>query len=211
MTKKDWSAITVIGAGVGLLIQPILSTLIGTAHADLLTWPLRFAVFVGFTILAPLVLLVLYFVGKLMPVVYQFGKFAAVGVLNTFVDLGVLNLEIVAFGTPGAWVYRVFKTVSWIAATTNSFLWNKYWTFNSQEPASAKQTIEFYGVAFVGFLLNVGLASYVFSNVSRPVSVSANLWANIGALVGVAAAFVWNFIGYKFWVFKEKGKQSQEE
>jgi putative flippase GtrA len=204
MTKKDWKAITAIGALVGLLLQPILSTLVGTAHADLLTWPLRIAVLVGFTILAPMALVILYFIGKLVPVIYQFGKFAAVGVLNTFVDLGVLNLEIVMLGTPGVWVYRIFKTVSFLAATTNSFLWNKYWTFNSQEPASAKQTIEFYGVAVVGFLLNVGLASYVFSNVSRPVSVSPNLWANIGALVGVAAAFIWNFIGYKFWVFKKK-------
>jgi putative flippase GtrA len=204
MTQKDWKAITAIGALIGLLVQPILSTLVGPAHIALLSWMMRVGIFVGFTILAPLALVVLYYVGKLLPVIYQFGKFAAVGVLNTFVDLGVLNLEIVAFGTPGAWVYRVFKTVSFLAATTNSFLWNKYWTFNSQEPASAKQTIEFYGVAFVGFLLNVGLASYVFSNVSRPISVSQNLWANIGALVGVAAAFLWNFIGYKFWVFKKK-------
>jgi putative flippase GtrA len=207
MKKKDWISITIIGAAVGLLIQPILSTVTSSFHVASITFSLRVEIFLFFTILAPVALLVLYWIGKLLPVVYQFGKFAAVGVLNSFVDLGVLNLEILAFGTPSAWPYRVFKGVSFLAATTNSFLWNKYWTFNSQEPANAQQTIKFYSVAFVGFVLNVALASYVFSNVARPASISPNLWANIGALVGVGAAFLWNFTGYKFWVFKKETQQ----
>ena len=52
-------------------------------------------------------------------------------------------------------------------------------------------------------MLNVGLASFVFSNVVRPASVTPNLWANVGALVGVGAAFIWDFLGYKYFVFKK--------
>ena len=168
-----------------------------------LTLGLRIGVFIGFVILAPLALLILSYLGKFIPVLYQFGKFASVGVLNTFVDIGVLNLEILALGTPGAWTYRIFKAVSFFAATTNSFLWNKFWTFDSHEPANPAQTVKFYAVAVVGFFLNVGLASYVFSGVARPEGISLNLWANIGAIAGVAAAFVWDFLGYKYFVFKK--------
>jgi putative flippase GtrA len=202
MTKKDFRLISIIGAAVGLLSQPILVTLAGSFGINLTTG-LRLAVFAGFTILAPLALLTLSFLGRIMPVLYQFGKFAAVGVLNTMVDVGVLNLEIVIFGTPSAWPYRIFKAISFLAATTNSFFWNKFWTFNSPEPANPSQTVKFYLVAIGGFLLNVGVASYVFSSVVRPLSVSPNLWANIGAIAGVASAFLWDFLGYKYLVFKK--------
>lgn len=202
MQRRDWAAIFIIGAAVGLLSQLILTNVAGSFHIAL-TPGLRLAVFAGFTLLAPAALSVLHLAGKFMPVLYQFGKFAAVGTLNTFVDIGVLNLELLALGTPGAWGYRAFKAVSFLAGTTNSFLWNKFWTFDSREPANASQTIKFYAVAVVGFLLNVGLASYVFSNVGRPASLSPNLWANVGALAGVAAAFLWDFIGYKYLVFKK--------
>jgi len=140
-------------------------------------------------------------------VLYQFGKFAAVGTLNTFVDIGVLNLEILIFGTPAAWPYRIFKAISFLAATTNSFFWNKFWTFDSRGPANPAQTIKFYLVAIGGFLINVGIASYVFSGVARPVAISANLWANIGALAGVASGFLWDFLGYKYVVFKKPAEK----
>ncbi len=206
MKRGDWRAIVIIGAAVGLLSQPILANVASSFNINL-TLGVRFGVFLAFTLLAPLALYILYLLGKFLPVLYQFGKFAAVGVLNTFVDVGVLNLEILAFGTPAAWPYRIFKAISFLAATTNSFFWNKFWTFDSQEPANTSQTVKFYAVAVIGFLLNVGLASYVFTNVGRPSSISPNLWANIGALVGVAAAFLWDFIGYKFFVFKKTAER----
>jgi putative flippase GtrA len=202
MKKRDLWAIVIIGAAVGLLSQPILANVAGSLNIDL-TLGVRVGIFFTFTILAPLALFTFSLLGRFLPVLYQFGKFAAVGVLNTFVDVGVLNLEILAFGTPGAWPYRIFKAVSFLAATTNSFLWNKFWTFDSREPANTSQTIKFYAVAVGGFLLNVGLASYVFTNVARPEGISPNLWANIGALAGVAAAFLWDFLGYKYLVFRK--------
>ncbi len=201
MKRKDFLASLAIGAAVGLLSQPILANLAGQFRLDL-TWTLRVEVFAGFTIFAPLALFVLYLLGKLVPVLYQFGKFAAVGTLNSFVDVGVLNLEILLLGAPGVWGYRIFKSVSFLAATTNSFFWNKFWTFNAEEPATARETVKFYAVAVVGFLLNVGIASYVFSGVARPASLSPNVWANVGALAGIAASFLWDFLGYKYLVFK---------
>ncbi len=202
MKRRDLFAITIIGAAVGLLSQPILVTMADSLGINL-TLLVRLGVFVAFTVLAPLALFILSFAGKFVPVLYQFGKFAAVGVLNTFVDVGVLNLEILAFGTPEAWPYRIMKGVSFLAATTNSFLWNKFWTFDSRGPANSRETIKFYAVAVGGFLINVGIASYVFSGIARPESITPNLWANIGAMAGVASAFIWDFLGYKYLVFRK--------
>jgi putative flippase GtrA len=205
MQRRDWWSIVIIGAAVGLLSQPIFENVAGSFHFGL-TFGVRFAIFLGFTIAAPLALFILYLMGKKVPVLYQFGKFAAVGVLNTFVDLGVLNLEILALGMPGVWLYRVMKGISFLAATTNSFFWNKFWTFEAYEPANSSQTIKFYVVAVGGFIINVGVASYIFSGIRAPASISTNLWANIGAMTGVASGFLWDFIGYKYVVFKKASR-----
>ena len=198
MTKKDFLCILVIGFAVGLLAQPIIGNLVSQ-----LSLALRFAVFFGFLVLAPLLLFIAYLIGKFIPVIYQFAKFAAVGTLNTFIDFGVLNLEIFLFNASSGILYSVFKGISFLAATTNSFFWNKYWTFNSKTPANPKETLKFYVVAIVGWVINVSLASFVVNVLSRPISFSPNLWANVGALVGVAGSFLWDFLGYKFIVFKQ--------
>jgi len=198
MTKKDFLCILVIGFAVGLLAQPIIGNLVSQ-----LSLALRFAVFFGFLVLAPLLLFIAYLIGKFIPVIYQFAKFAAVGTLNTFIDFGVLNLEIFLFSASSGILYSVFKGISFLAATTNSFFWNKYWTFNSKTPANPKETLKFYVVAIVGWVINVSLASFVVNVLSRPISFSPNLWANVGALVGVAGSFLWDFLGYKFIVFKQ--------
>ena len=200
MKRSDFTKITIIGTLIGLLVQPILATVI---HGGI-SIKIRIAVFLVAFILAPLALAILSWLGTWIPVLYQFGKFAAVGTLNSFVDLGVFNLEILALGAPGIWTYRILKSVSFLCGTTNSFFWNKFWTFEAREPASIGQTVKFYAVAIIGFFLNVTVASYVFSNVAAPASFSPALWANVGALCGVLVVFIWNFIGYKFWVFKKQ-------
>ncbi len=202
MKRSDFWAALVIGAAVGLLSQPILANVAGQFHLAL-TPARRAAVFLGFTAFAPLALSVLYLLSRFVRVLYQFGKFAAVGTLNSFVDVGVLNLEIILFGAPGVWGYRIFKSISFLCSTTNSYAWNKFWTFEAHEPVNAAQAVKFYAAAAVGFLLNVSVASYVFSGVARPAGVSANVWANVGALAGIAASFLWDFLAYKYLVFRQ--------
>ncbi len=200
MIKKDFILVTIIGAAVGLLIQPIIVNLITNP-----SFKLRLVIFFGFLVLAPAALFVAYLLGKIWATIYQFAKFAAVGALNTFIDFGVLNLEIIFSGIAGGAMYSFFKGISFLAATTNSFFWNKYWTFGSRTAANPKETSKFYAVAIVGWIVNVSLASFVVNAMSRPVSISPNLWANIGALTGVAGSFLWDFLGYKFLVFTDSG------
>ena len=204
MKRNDLYAVTAIGAAVGLLIQPILANLSSFAIFAHPTSALRFGIFIFFTLLAPLALWILSLLGRLMPVLYQFGKFAAVGTLNTFIDLGVLNLEIFLSGIAGGAGYAVFKAISFLCGTTNSFFWNKYWTFNAKGAATGKETGKFFLFAVAGWAINVGIATFVVNVITRPVSLDPRVWANVGGLCGVAGAFLWDFLSYKFFVFKEK-------
>lgn len=200
MNKKDFIASLIIGAAVGLLIQPILANNLPHIHLTILE---RLDIFIFFALFAPFALWLCQLISRYIKGFYQFGQFAAVGTLNSFIDIGVFNLETFFYGTSliGNGLFALFKAISFLCGTTNSFVWNKYWTFGSQEKPEAKETIAFYTVAVIGWVLNVGVATLVKAASSN----GSTIWVNLVApLCGVAASFLWDFFGFKYFVFKKK-------
>lgn len=200
MPRKDILPIVIVGMGVGVLIQPILAN---TLPAGVPVTPaVRIALFVFFTLFAPFALWIASLFAKFLKGIYQFAQFAAVGTLNTFIDLGIFNLEAFLYGAipSGNLIFASFKAVSFLCATANSFVWNKYWTFGSRDRATAGQVGGFYGVALVGWGLNVGAATLV-----KALGPSTHLWVDLVApLGGVIASFLWDFLGFKYFVFGRK-------
>lgn len=134
------------------------------------------------------------------PVVFQFGKFFVVGGLNTFMDLGILNILIYLTNiTVGIW-FSVFKAVSFVITVVNSYSWNKFWTFQARQGSF---TI-FFLVTLGSFLLNVGVASFLVNVIGHPENISPKVWDNIAALSSIVLVLTWNFLGMKFLVFKKK-------
>ena len=203
MPRRDLIRIFIIGAAVGILVQPILANTVPERYSAILALGPRLGIFFFFLIVAPLALWIAKLISRWMPSIYQFAQFAAVGTLNSFIDLGVLNLETYAWGTSliSNGLFAAFKAVSFLCATTNSFLWNKHWTFDSKDQAGAKQVTGFYAVAVVGWVLNVGAATAVKAAGPAGSVTWVNLIAPIG---GIAASFLWDFFGYKYLVFKKK-------
>jgi putative flippase GtrA len=199
MNKKDLLLVTIIGGAVGILVQPMIQNLVTSP-----TFFIRIGAFLGFLILAPLALTIAYFLSKILPVLYQFAKFGAVGVLNSFIDFGILNLLIFLFSIGSGLWFSIFKAISFLCATTNSYFWNKYWTFESSNKPKVSEAAKFYTIAIIGGFLNVSVASLIFSGINRPEYIPVNLWANVAALGGILSAFIWNFLGYKFVVFKKE-------
>ncbi len=204
MNKRDFKAVLIIGAGVGLLIQPILANNVPAKYA--LGFGLRFGIFIFFILFAPFALYVAKLLSRFAKGIYQFAQFAAVGTLNSFIDAGVLNLETLFYGgivsTP---LFVVLKSVSFLCGTTNSFVWNKYWTFSAKEKPKAGEVAAFYTVAIVGGLLNVGVATFVKASGSP----DSKVWVNvISPLAGIFTAFLWDFFGYKYFVFRPHSKNT---
>ncbi|MEK7507572.1 MAG: GtrA family protein [Patescibacteria group bacterium] len=197
--KKDLQIVTIIGAGVGLFVQFVIQNLVDTP--DLL---LRLGIFFACFFFAPFALFVAALIGKVFPVAYQFAKFAAVGTLNNAIDFGVVNLAIFLSGIASGWGYSIFKTVSFVAGTTNSFFWNKFWTFGAMAKPHSREVMKFYSFAIVGGIINVGIASFVVNGIHVPTGIAPKIWANIGGLAGVAGSLIWDFIAYKFFVFKKQ-------
>ncbi len=202
---RDFYLVGVIGFLVGWLVA------LPAANIGVSITPLFFVIsVVGFTLFAPLALWVLKLLSRKWAVFEQFGKFAAVGTLNTLVDLGVLNLLILITDLASGAPFVGFKTISFLVATTNSYFWNKFWTFGSRMPVTGKEYLRFAFFTLGGTLINVGIASLVVNVIGAPEGMNPKLWANIGALCGVFAGFMWNFLSYKFIVFKGSVQNSNQ-
>lgn len=211
MTKKDLLLVSVIGAAVGILIQPVLTNTNAVASLHNIlpvsAGMVRPLVFLGFFLLAPLALTIAAYIGKYIPVVYQIAKFAAVGSLNSFIDLGVFNLQILFSGqrpedlsTP---LFFVFASISFLFATTNSFLWNKLWTFGDKNAATSEKVAIFYVITAITYGLNTGVATGLKA-VGPLFGVPENIWVSVVTKVGgIFSAMTINFLSYKFVVFRQ--------
>lgn len=148
---------------------------------------------------------------KLRSLIEQFSKFFLVGIMNTFVDLLVLNGLTLTTGVTEGSGYAVQKGASFLVAVTFSYLLNKHWTFSdTSTEGAARKFSQFFAVSVVGMLINVTVATVVVSYLKSPINSLLNfpfltdqLWVSIGALGGTAVGLIWNFVGYKFWVFKK--------
>lgn len=141
----------------------------------------------------------------------QFIRFALVGVMNTLVDLIVLNAETLMTGVKEGPGYAIQKGASFLVAVIFSYFLNKNWTFRDKsEEGQTKKFSQFLFVSIIGMLVNVTTATVVVTYLKPVINPALDLsiltdqmWVNIGALSGTAVGLIWNFIGYKFWVFKK--------
>lgn len=134
---------------------------------------------------------------------YQMGKFALVGGFNFLLDIAILNSLIFATGAVKGFPQSGFKAVSFIFGAVSSYLLNKHWTFQPKSNSDAsKEILRFAAISFVGLAINVG-ADYVFVNIIDNFwEMKPMLWAQFSAVMAAVVAMSWNFIGYKFFVFK---------
>jgi len=129
-------------------------------------------------------------------------KFAIVGAINTAIDLAVLNLLIVLFHTgKSGFYFGVFKAISFLAALTNSYILNRTWTFSGAAKRKTHiQFGQFLVISLIGLGINVSVATAFVSSI-RPLAGLSALWPSVAALVGTAVGLIWNYFGYKYFVF----------
>ena len=201
--KKDYINAGIIGFFFGLFSIPIIgnfkSLLPPFIELNLGVYSL---IVIFFTALAIAAIWVAIIVGKKIPVIFEIAKFAAVGAFNTFLDLGVLSLLMAITGAATGWAYTAFKGISFLTATMGSYFWNKRWTFKSEDETTGKEVGSFLVVSIIGALINMSVASLVVW--VAPFDLPEKVIGVMGGLTATVASLAWNFVGYKFVVFKKK-------
>lgn len=212
LTKKDYFFSLTAGILIGLLILPVLKAAYPIFYENY-SLPIFLFFFVG----TPLGTIVSNFIGRKLIMIWQVAKFGVIGVMNTLVDLGLLTLTTFAFkqyfhiassdlvitGFVLTY-YSLFKAFSFITANVNSYFWNKYWTFEKNSlKKSATEFLQFFIVSVVGLAVNVLFAS-LFVTLAPFGGLTSDQIGLLGGAAGSIAGLAWNFIGYKFIVFKQK-------
>ena len=138
--------------------------------------------------------------------IVQVLRFGVVGIINTVVDLSVLNILIFLThtGQTGT-MFAVFKTVAFVCAVLNSYLLNRSWTFRRvADKHHVVEGAQFLFISLLGAVVNVGSSSYVATYMHPRWGIHTKAWPSFAALVGTAFSLGFNFIGYKFWVFAHR-------
>ena len=197
-TKKDLKISLFVGIAAGILLLPTLNNL--GVKLNLSTAVLTV---IGLTLFTPFGYLTAYWLSSWLSWIIQFVKFGISGGLSAMVDFGVLNLLIYLFGiSAGIW-YSVFKAISFLFGVTNSYLFNKNWTFKANDKGqNPGEPVKFFLLSVISFIINVGIASFMVNIVGAPAGIEVKLWANIGAALAAIIVLFWNFIWMKFIVFK---------
>lgn len=205
ISKKDYYIAAIVGALTGIFAIPTFF------HLGLRN-PFIFLFFIVIiSALWPFGVWLGIFLSRWLPFMAQVGKFVAVGFLNTAIDFGVLNLLSYLSGVTAGFIIGGVNIPGFIVAVSNSYLWNKFWVFKSESgegpPAGRAGLFHdfpiFFAVSAVGLLLNSGMVILITTFVSPPFAVGAEAWLNIAKVVATVVSLIWNFLGFKFLVFKK--------
>jgi len=211
MKKQDFIFAIICGLSVAWVVVDFVPMKYGT--------PYRMIGFIILPILSVIGLYVVEFIGKKFLFIHQAGKFALAGVFADVVDIKIFQLLIIF-----APFSLFFKGVSFLIAVAVKYFANKHWTFPARSASPARQpngshggghsdaggekhegreVICFFLVTLVGLFINV-VAFYCATEIIHPqFGISVNIWIELSIIFAALVTAAWNFLGYKFLVFKK--------
>lgn len=139
------------------------------------------------------------------PGLVQFLKFCTVGASNLAIDMAVATTLTFVFH----WHWALANTCSFIVAVSNSFYWNRRWTFNDRSKAKQSQRyLLFVTINVVGLGINLTV-------MKTAMLIMAGSWDHelskpmmlIAKLVATSVVVFWNFFANKRWTFKSATSQ----
>lgn len=142
---------------------------------------------------------------RVRPIFAQFAKFSVTGLLNYSVDLGILNSLILVTGNTSDAALIGFRVISAAMAISNSFGWNRWWTFAKPQEERGSITSEytkFIMASAFGIAINFSVYYVVVILIGPLGGLSIERWVNVGAVAGSLMGLIFNFLSYKKFVFK---------
>lgn len=160
------------------------------------------------TIICVLGIAVGYFLSKISPKLrffFQLAKFGLIGTANFVVDVGIFSLLIWSTGINQGNFLILFNVISVSIAIVNSYIWNKFWSFGEKDTDEAvvrRQFFQFVTISIMGLVLNTLIVDILNNRIGSPSGIEITTWTVISKASASVVVLIWNFIGYKFFVFK---------
>ena len=144
------------------------------------------------------------------PLLVKLLRFGLVGILNTIVDIAVLNVLLWFFPTNDTWHILAFNSVACIVAACNSFFWNKLWTFKYRELVTAQLLLRFAGVSFVSLVGN-NIVLWAFIQLLPSTLTAAGLGATLLKVAVAATMMILSFLGQLTLVFVGNKREPRKQ
>lgn len=209
-TKRDFWLAVLAGGIVAWLSLPTLKNLkvldiLAGQGINLISFIIFWAVFIPLGAIFGLG--AFYFVAKYKNRIgfFQLGKYGVIGVLNTFLNAGIYNFLIFITNIASGLTVDSFFVTAFIITVTNSFLWNRYWTFKQTGMETVgKDAFQFFFVSTAVAVINFGILHIIINVIGAPMGIDLKIWANIALGFTIITAFLGNFFSYKYIVFSIK-------
>lgn len=116
-------------------------------------------------------------------IILKFIRFSLVGLTGMFIDF--------AFTYIGKeylkWQKYLSNTIGFLIAVCSNYAFNRYWTFDSQNPKIGREFSAFVFVSLIGLVINNGVLWLVHQHLKVPFYYAK--------LVAIGVTVVWNFFG----------------
>lgn len=209
-TKKDFWLAILAGEIIALISLPTLKNLkvldfLAERGIGLTGFVIFWAIFIPLGAIAGLG--AFYFLAKYKNRIgfWELGKYGVVGVLNTFLNAGVYNLLIFITDVSYGLALDSFFVIAFVITVTNSFFWNKFWSFEEKDIESIKkEAIQFFSISAAVALINASILHVIVNIIGAPAGLDQKIWANVALSFTIITAFLGNFFSYKYIVFGGK-------
>ena len=117
--------------------------------------------------------------------------------------LGVLILGGVFVGAKIQASFWFYPILVLILAIGELFLWRSMKLNNPSIAVKAnKQLFLFISITIVGILINDGIVALATTYIPRQFGLNPAFWSNLAKAAATGVSLIWNFVGYKLFVFK---------
>ncbi|MDT8897232.1 GtrA family protein [Thermanaerothrix sp. 4228-RoL] len=133
------------------------------------------------------------------------------GTIGAVIDFGLFNALTQAsafFHQNAVWA----SVISFIAAVTSNFVWNRYWTYpDSRSKPLAQQGAQFLMVSIIGLLIRTPLFAFLEPILIRffqawwkwailsPIIVAHN----VALAIVIGVVMLWNFFANRYWTYND--------
>jgi putative flippase GtrA len=138
---------------------------------------------------------------------WQIIRFGMVGIFNTSIDVLILNLLLWRFPTHDANLLLLYNLAAYTIGALNSFMLNKYWTFQRRQAATSGELLRFASIGVIGILCNSGIV-WIVAKILHPLIANTVLWANASKFSAIIGTAIISYLGMRLWVFAGKSQES---
>ena len=134
----------------------------------------------------------------------RFSKFTIVGLSNSVIDIGVLNLFLWLQPTREVYLLVIYNAIALVLANLNSYVWNTLWTFRSRAEHDLRQIVLFALQVLVNIVVSSGLFWALIHPIIVYTEVPTYFAGNVAKIISVTVASTISFFIMRYVVFSRK-------